>query len=835
MGRERELALLTGIFDQCVAEPVASAVLVTGPAGVGKSRIRWEFVRRLQKRGDSVQIWTGRGDPMSVGAPFAMLSQAVASTIGLETDDPLAVRRQKTEGRVARNVPAEDARRVVDFLGELVGVSFPDEESVQLQAARTDPMLMGDQMMRAFLDFVAAECRVQPVMLVLEDLHWGDVPTVRFVDAALRQLADLPFMVLAVARPEIEDLFPRLWAERRVQPLPLPELTAKASEKLVREVLGADVGPESVKAIVERAGGNVFYIEELIRAVAEGQRGAMPESVLAMTQARLDGLEPEARRTLRAASVFGQAFWPSAVAALLGGPGVLGEVNRWLTVLADREFLARRTQSRFAPEEELSFRHALLREAAYAMLTDKDRAVGHKLAAEWLAARGEKEPLVLAQHFELGKDPERAIVHYRGAAEEALEGNDFAALIARAGRGIACGARGEVKGSLMTLELEGHFWRGEHDEVERCGAEALQNLAPGSAPYQRALARLIISRGRRGQTERVLELTGRLVQTIQEGLVLREARGATVFALAHGAAQLLFLGRYEEVEPLVAVADRVAREGGEREDPALQGWADDARSTLAMRQGDMGECVLLMARASRHFLAAGDLRQACVEDGYVGYGYLDLGVYGESVKTLRECLARAQRLSLPHVVASAQHNLGFACAMLGQYEEAALLLRTAITTFAAQADRRLESASWKYLALTHLMAGDSAAAEEEARRGLSLVEVDGPMRAGLLATVASVLLAREKSRAALTFAREAYENVERLGSLDTDDALVRRVYAEALHATGDAARAIPVLAAAKVELLRRASKITSDAWRQSYLENVPEHRRVFALAQEWGI
>jgi serine/threonine protein kinase/tetratricopeptide (TPR) repeat protein len=834
VGRERELALLSGIFEQCVAEPIASAVLVTSGAGVGKSRLVHEFVRKL-KRGESVEVWTGRGDPMSAGAPFAILTQALGAAMGLLPGESVSERRKKVEQRVLRHVPAEEASRVIDFLGDLAGVPFPDEGSVQLRAARNDPMLMGDQMRRAWEDFLAAECRAQPVLLVLEDLHWGDLPTVRFVDAALRQLADLPFMVLAAARPEIEELFPRLWAERRVQPLPLGELTARASEKLVREVLGARVAPEAVAAIVERAGGNVFYIEELIRAVAEGKGGKLPETVLAMTEARLESLDPEARRVLRAASVFGQSFWPSGVVALLGGVERASFVAEWMRNLVEREYVAKRQDSRFASEEEMSFRHALLREAAYAMLTEKDRTVGHKLAGEWLESHGEPEPLVLAHHFELGGNGPRALGWYSKSAEQALEGNDFVALIDRAGRAIACGAEGAVLGALRTLQLEGHFWRGESEAVERCGKEALESLAPGSAPYARAIARMVISRGRRARPDEVAELAERLVTTLEQGTIARGAEGAYVFALAHAAAQLLFLGRYESVEPLVLRADRIGRAAGERGDPSLLGWADDARSSLAMLEGDMGACVLLMTSAARHFVAAGDLRQACVEDGYVGYGYLDLGVFDQAEKVLRECIASAERLGLPHVVASARHNLGLACAMQGKLEEAEALLRAAITTFGAHRDNRLECASHKYLAIALARGGDLEGAEEATQNALAKLESGGPSRAAALAAHASVLLLRGRSAEALERASEAYAILRNLGSLDTEDALVRRTYAESLYATGNLEGAREAILDARDELLRRAAKISNPTWRRSFLEKVQEHARVFALVGAWSV
>jgi eukaryotic-like serine/threonine-protein kinase len=835
VGRERELALLSGIFEQCVAEPIASAVLVTAPAGVGKSRLRYEFVRRLHKSGTSVQVWMGRGDPMSAGAPFAILSQALATTMEMTADDSLAERRTKIEQRVMRHTSPEHAPRVIDFLGELLGVPFPDQASVQLRAARKDPMLMGDQMRLAWEDFLAAECRSQPVFLVLEDLQWGDLPTVRFVDAALRRLAEHSLMVLALARPEIEELFPRLWSERRVQPLPLGELTARASERLVRDVLGAHASTKDIDAIVERAGGNAFYLEELVRTVAEGQAGALPESVLAMTQARLDGLDAKARRALRAASVFGRSFWPSGVAALLGDSATRSSgVEAWLQVLVEREVLSKTAESRFPPEEELTFRNTLLREASYAMLTDKDRAVGHKLAGEWLEAQGETEPLVLAQHFELGAEGPRAVTWYRRAAEQALEGNDFAALIARAERGVACGAQGEVLGALRTLQVEGHFWRGQPEELDQRGAEALENLPPGSTHYQRALARLIISSGRRGRADRVTELAGLLVSALEAGRVTREAEGACVFALAHAAAQLLFLGHYELVEPLVVRADRIARSDPGRDDPSLAGWADDARSSLAMRQGDMGECVVLMASAGRHFVAAGDLRQACTEDVNVGFGFLELGVFEEAERALRDAVERAERLEIPHVVAAAQHNLALACGMLGKLDEARALLRAAIATFAAQGDRRLEAAARRYLTDILVMAGDLAGAEREARHAVAL-DLSGPGRAEARGTLASVLLARGVAREALGFAKEAHAILAELGPLDNDDTHVRRAYAEALYVTGDVNGAREVIGTACKELLRRAAKISNEVWRQSFLERVHEHARTFALAKAWSV
>src|SRR5262249_12068111 len=159
--------------------------------------------------------------------------------------------------RVGRYVD-RDAGRVAEFLGELLGAPFPATDRSLLQAARRDPMLMGAQMCLAWEDFLRAETAAHPVILVLEDLHWGDLPTVSFVGAALRNLGDRPLMVLALARPEVDEIFPGLWADRGTQTVPLGGLSPRASARLVRQVLGDRVSAETVQTIVERAEGEAF-------------------------------------------------------------------------------------------------------------------------------------------------------------------------------------------------------------------------------------------------------------------------------------------------------------------------------------------------------------------------------------------------------------------------------------------------------------------------------------------------------------------------------------------------------------------------------------------------
>ena len=321
VGRDWELGALAGILDDCIEEPEARVVVVTAAAGMGKSRLGAEFVSRVQQRGEEVAIWVGRGDSLRAGSTLDLLAQALRGALGIHGGEPLPERRDKIRVRVAEHVPIGEQKRVTEFLGELVGAPFPGdgEGGAALRAARQDAQLMSEQMRKAWMDFLEAETSVHPVLLVLEDLHWGDFGTVRFIDTALRDRSEQPWMVLALARPEVYEVFPKLWAERQnVQEIRLKELGRKAGERLVRQVLGDSVGPETMERLVKQADGNAFYLEELIRAVAEGKDKALPETVLAMVETRLGRLAVEARRVLRAASVFGEVCWEGGVTVLLG-------------------------------------------------------------------------------------------------------------------------------------------------------------------------------------------------------------------------------------------------------------------------------------------------------------------------------------------------------------------------------------------------------------------------------------------------------------------------------------------------------------------------------------
>jgi len=825
VGRDRDLRTLEATFDECVDERVARGVLVVGPAGLGKTRLRREFLRRIRRRHDAVEVLVGRADPMSAGAPFAMIAQTVTGAAGIADGEPLAAKRQKLAARVAKHVAEADRVRVTEFLGELVGATFPDEGSVQLRAARQDPVLRGDQMRRAYEDWIASEASGHPVCVVLEDMHWGDLPTVKMVDALLRNLSDVPVMILVSARPEVHDLFPSAWSQRGIVELRLAELTAKASEKLVREVLGDAVAEDAVRRIVEAAGGNPFCLEELIRAQAEGKGEAPPGSVLAVVTARIHRLDAGARRVLRAASVFGQLFWRGAVVSLVG-PQRGGETARWLDYLVEHEVIVKRGRGKFPGEEEYAFRHALVREAAYGMLVGEDRVLGHRLAAAWLEESGERDAVTLAEHFDRGQAPERAIAWYARAAEQALEGNDLDAAIRRSERAIALGAEGPALVSLLLVQAEAFKWRGANADAAQAARRAMAATAHGTDAWFAAAGEVAAASGKTGDRATLLEIADALLA------LPASAGGSTrVVATARAATQLALVGQAEAVEKLLA---RLGTGGSAASDPAVAGWVLEARAVSAGSAGDPGARVRLADAAAESFEGAGDLRNACLQRVSVGYAYNEIGAYAEAERALRAAIGVAERMGLDNATATARAQLGRALARLGKLDEAAELLPRAIESLRAQKNVRLVAVATRYLA--HLLAarGDLDAAEREARAAADALAGATAMVGDALAMVSDVQRRRGAPADALETATRAMAALEAAGKTAIGEAAVRLAYAEALHDTGDADGARAAIALARERVLARARTLHEAELRRGFLENIAENARTIELAAAWA-
>ncbi|MFS8070661.1 MAG: serine/threonine-protein kinase PknK, partial [Byssovorax sp.] len=527
------------------------------------------------------------------------------------------------------------------------------------------------------------------------------------------------------------------------------------------------------------------------------------------------------RRVLRAASIFGEVFWHSGVASLLGGPGRSHKTQDWLSALVEREVLVRRNESRFPGEQEFAFRHALLREGAYAMLTEGDRVLGHKLAAHWLEAIGEHDPMVLAEHLERGQEPARAGVFYLRAAEQAQRGGDTDAAMKRARRGLECDVPDSVHIGLVGILCESHAWRREWASVAPYADELMRLATPGSAPWaQAAPAKLIIALGQ----GRIDEFMSQL-QLLQSVTPTPDAVGTVLFGLSAGALILDSGGHFELSEGIV-VRQREIIASLRNPSPLASAWLN---MTGAYRETWLHEdpwLGLTSARASLEgFLEVGHLRSVALAQVLMGMNLWFLGALPEAERALRETLhvvdddigltASTRRVSLVGVLADS-----------GALEEARVEAeRTLSAGRKSGLPADIGRGHW-LVADVARRAGELDIALCQATEAIDLLAMAPLDQVAAMATLAAIHLDAGRIPEAVATSRTSMESYETTRAFGYRGVFARLIHARALEAAGEAEAAATAFQEARDRVLATAAKIANEDYRRMFLEAVPENKAV---------
>lgn len=838
VGRRRELATLSATFEECDEESVSRVVLVRGEAGAGKSRLVQRLLRSLPPH----RSFVANAESLRASSPFSTIAAALLRTAELSGGEPLAVRRARFAERIS--AVCDDAS-VALFLGEVSGIPFDEAESPALAAARRDPILMGDAVRTSAEAFFRAECGRGPVVLVLEDMQWCDRPSVGLVDHLLRRLADCPLLVMTTARDDVDEVYPSLFAQRDLLEVPLGRLSPKASAKLI-EATWPDSTPEIVERIVGHAEGHPFTIEELVRAASSGG-GELPLTVLAVVESRLDALDADARRVLRAASVFGLQAWSGGIDVLVGG-----DCGGWLTQLDGDALLQSHANSRYDGEREVSFRHALVRDAAYGMLPPKDAALGHRLAGLWLASGRESDPAVVADHLRRSDQPETAASYDAKAARRALDAGDFETALEYAIR-AAESPDDITQGAAYLVQCEAHRWMANYAEAAAAASSAMVLLPAGSSAWFQAMGTQIASAG---TLRRPLDGLGhQCLQTAPSS----DAVVDKVICLCRLAHESLGLGRFSEARDFAAEADALAlfvvdtptgTPGGEDdtrplsiipggslvpparrssaptmsyqaidheglEDAAAQAWLHTTRAALALADVRTSAYLGETRAAIEAYDRAGDARQACNQRVRLGYGLLEIGQWDAAEAMLRRALVDARRLGLGMIEGFALQNLGHALALRGHLEEGAQFERDAIVLGKKLGHPVVEGGARYYCGRISRWQGQLAEAVAEGRRALDCVEEIPPLRTLCLAELARAYAAQGNAVDALRFAEEAQASADTLASMPEANI---HIYSALLDAGAD------VLDEAQAWLGQRAERLSAE--HRGGFDEVPDHRRI---------
>lgn len=828
VGRDQELGTLESVLASCVGDSVARAVGVVGPPGLGKSRLRHELVRAARQRYPSLVVVLGRGDPMQAGAPYAILGGALRGLCGLVGGEPAEQQQQRLRERLGLHLRgvADAVVHTVAFLGVLCGVRFPDEGHRALQTARTSPKVMHEQVTHAFLTWLRAECRAAPVLLVLEDLHWGDALSVQLISEALRELAELPLLVLALARPEVQALFPSFWHARCLQELPLRPLSRRAAEQLSREVLSRTIGAgaltSTVARIVEQGAGHPLLLEELLRSAAEGRGDALPETVLAMLLARLSQLDAGARQTLRAASVYGESFTRAGVAALAEGEAA-AELELSLAALVRGECIERERGVGEADAEHYKFRHALVREAAYSLLTDDNRVVAHRLAGAYLERCGDVEPALLAEHAERGLDRERAVQWFLAAARQALASYDPELAQRHAARALAGSLSDLQRGELRTIQAWSCQVRMDLAVGYERALEAVDLLPPGSYWWAKAIGICFYSFFMVGRFEHIERLIGGFMAASPEA-------DACVAFLEAGTALGVFL---TNVGQRRAAADTIAKmravaSGLDPQDHGFLLLADSYR--LLKLERDLHAAIRQARLALALVVDNGESFIQVAAMFYLGVACAAIGEVDEGERILRDGMTLATRIREDFGTVVIHLHLGLGLA--GQCEPAKQAEAQQISAAyieQAQLGPAMLGLCHHIVGQTRLCAGDLAGAEAALRTATAMFAPLLPSRLLVVPALVEVLLRQGRAAEARALAEEGLCRIEEQGGLGHCELPLRLALSEARLADGDATAAHEAIAAAAAEVHLRAGLIEDPELRRWFLRT-PDNLRILALA-----
>jgi len=515
------------------------------------------------------------------------------------------------------------------------------------------------------------------------------------------------------------------------------------------------------------------------------------------------------------------------VIELLGEEASAEGAARTLDELCSREVISRHSGQRFEGEaqEEYRFRHALVRDAAYAMLTPADRALGHRLAGDWLERMGERDAATLAEHFELGGQPERAVGWHRRAAEQSFEGLDFAAVIERAERGVRCGATGEVKGALMALACEAHAFRAEWLDAAARGAEAIALSPRGSTPWCRAAAWLLhVGQGSRARADAL----GRELVASPPTPAVASAHGQ---ACAMAVRALSFAGDYARSREYLAHIEGL---DPSRLSGLARGYIASAASYLALcGDGDPWRALALIDESKAYFTESRYYSAAAIAQADRAMALAGAGDYAAAQRALESALADALREGNHFVVTWARMGLSDVLSRRGAYAEACEAARLAEATYSQGGSVPMAGACRGRLAMAHARAGDFEAAEKTAREAAAVRPMGRPYRAEILASLASILVVRGRADEALKTAESALELLASMGEGSQMGAPVLLAHAEALAAVGRTEEAAKAIAKARARLLERAARCPDPEARARFLSCISENARTLALAEAW--
>jgi class 3 adenylate cyclase/tetratricopeptide (TPR) repeat protein len=840
VGRQRELAQLGDHLDAVIEDRELALVTVVGDAGLGKSRLLYEFDNALELRPERIWLFRGRAYPQTERQPYGLIRDLFAWRFEIQDDDPIERARQKLHAGLAAAF-GTNADEPTALLGHLLGFDYAS--SPHVAGIVQDGRQIRDRAFHVATQYFRRLCESgdSAIAILLDDIHWADDGSLDFVNHLVNVAHDAPILIAGFARPALYERRPR-WgsgqaAHARIDVAPL----SKRGCRELADVLLQRVGnaPAELRELLTRgAEGNPFYMEELAKMLIDDgvivvQPGRwdveldrlaavhVPPTLTGVLQARLDALPVDERIALQQASVVGYVFWDQAVSAI-HPPSTTA-----LPELMRRELVFGRETTAVDEASEFVFKHHVLQQVTYASILKRDRREYHQRTADWLAGKsgarvGEYLGLI-ADHYERSGDTRQAREYLHRAGRDAARryANDAALHYLNRALALAPDDDLETRFSLLMDREAVYELQGARTE-QLADLEVLDALAErlGDPLHRAELAeRRSIYFGR----------TGAYAETIASGprfIALAQAAGLTRAALRAeydlGWA-LMRVGRHADAQTCAEANIAAARAAGDR---GAEAMAFTLLGALQDEQGDI-EGAKSHERSLRLHEAAGDPRLQAVDCFNIGETSRLFGDYEGARRWSERGLHLAREIGSRPMEGVTLLGVGAALFGLRDCEGAVAHARQAIQVLQASQDREFEAYAQLMLGDAQNAMGLRDDAADSYRAALALSRQLGlaDMATAPEAALAQVALANGDAAAAMRHVQAILDHVADGGGLERAELLrIHYTCYRVLDAASDA-RADAQLETAQTLLAERAAKISDPDARRLY-ENIPLHRDI---------
>ena len=423
-GRSSDLNELKRHFQDAVAHSQARVVAIVGDAGIGKTRIRHEFVDWLADSDPDALIWVGRGFSYTRQTPYALAGSLLRSALKISETDAVSQRREKLESGWVASKHLNTGH--LHGLAAILALEYSDDSLSGLE-----PQAWRRAIFDAFSAFITSYARQGRLVLVFEYIHWSDDISIDSIEYLFHNASDTPLFGLMTTRPPDSSTggAPTIASRIAVGPyaeIQLRHLTPGQTSEMIQSLLASNsVAENIIDSIVRAIQGNPFFIEEILSSLVEdgtleAENGRwrlagneadihVPDTVQGVLAARIDRLEPDLKSVLQHAAIIGRTFWPELLTSLMQE-----SVDSYLNRLSELEFVQRRGREAVVQDWDWIFRHVLVQEVAYDGVLKQVRREVHRKIAVWLKAQGgdrlEELAPALAHHYEQGQVWDKAIV-----------------------------------------------------------------------------------------------------------------------------------------------------------------------------------------------------------------------------------------------------------------------------------------------------------------------------------------------------------------------------------------------------------------------------------------